>query len=224
MKEDWNDPDFARWWDERADTKPLRAEQLGVVLSLIQKTVRPGATILDLGAGSGRLEERLLELVPDAHVVAIDASQPMLALARDRLRGAGDRIVLLSGDFTALDAIAFPVSKYQIVVSSQALHHVPDEAKRSVFEAAYRLLERGGLLVIMDRVAVSRTDLRAVGRVVWNRLRGRRQHDHPATVATHLRLLRQAGFDATCVHALRNRAILTALKPAAEDTRSCRGC
>src|SRR5207302_43419 len=44
-------------------------------------------TILDVGCGTGRVTERLLELVPSGRVLAIDASGDMVDLAAARLRG-----------------------------------------------------------------------------------------------------------------------------------------
>jgi ubiquinone/menaquinone biosynthesis C-methylase UbiE len=44
--------------------------------------------VLDVGCGTGRVTEALLELVPRGRVLAMDASADMVALARRRL---GDR-------------------------------------------------------------------------------------------------------------------------------------
>ncbi|HME02660.1 MAG TPA: class I SAM-dependent methyltransferase, partial [Solirubrobacteraceae bacterium] len=49
------------------------------------------ATVLDVGCGTGRVTEALLELVPRGRILAMDASADMVALARRRL---GDRAEL----------------------------------------------------------------------------------------------------------------------------------
>ncbi|HEY2637455.1 MAG TPA: class I SAM-dependent methyltransferase, partial [Solirubrobacteraceae bacterium] len=81
--------------------------------------VPPGATILDVGCGTGRVTEALLELVPRGRVLAVDASSAMVELARRRL---GDRAEVWCQDALALDVDA-PVD---LIVSTAALHWVPD--------------------------------------------------------------------------------------------------
>lgn len=44
----------------------------------------PDATVLDVGCGTGRVTEALLELVPRGRVLAMDASADMVELARKR--------------------------------------------------------------------------------------------------------------------------------------------
>src|SRR3954469_16139060 len=53
------------------------------------------AAVLDVGCGTGRVTEALLELVPRGHVLAVDASAEMVALARRRL---GDRAEVFCQD------------------------------------------------------------------------------------------------------------------------------
>jgi len=54
--------------------------------------------VLDVGCGSGRIGEFALE-AGAARYVGVDFSEPMIALARSRLAGFGDRVQLLLGDF-----------------------------------------------------------------------------------------------------------------------------
>ena len=231
MKEDWHDPAWARAWDQHVDANPVREEHLDLVVSAIAAAYRPGATILDLGVGSGKLQARLLASLPDARFVGLDSSEVMLTMARERLRDSMDRVVLLKGDFSALAEVPLPRARYSIIVSIQALHHVPDEDKRRVFEWSAGRLSPGGLFVLMDRVAIGRDQIGALARVLLGRIRGAftgasgwsggrlvqrimRDHDHPSTVATHLRLLRGAGFDARCVRQHLDRAVFTAVRRA----------
>ena len=71
----------------RPRTNPTRTEQLDILLTLVEGEYRPGSAILDIGMGSGRVEESLLGRLPDAFVVGVDASEAMLALAAGRLSG-----------------------------------------------------------------------------------------------------------------------------------------
>jgi SAM-dependent methyltransferase len=81
----------------------------------LQRTLRPGLfnrrefalevarsyetpRVLDVGGGSGRIGERLLEQGASRYV-DVDLSDSMLGLARNRLSRFGDRVTLVQGDF-----------------------------------------------------------------------------------------------------------------------------
>src|SRR3954466_10351974 len=81
--------------------------------------IAPDATVLDVGCGTGRVTEALLELVPRGRVLAFDASPEMVELARERL---GERAEVWHQDVLELE-LAEPVDA---VVSNAVLHWVPD--------------------------------------------------------------------------------------------------
>jgi SAM-dependent methyltransferase len=72
----------------------LRRRQLAV------DTVRSYGSprVLDVGCGSGRIGEFVLDAGAGGYV-GVDFSEPMLALARERLERFGDRVQLIEGDF-----------------------------------------------------------------------------------------------------------------------------
>jgi trans-aconitate 2-methyltransferase len=83
------------------------------------KGIAPDATVLDVGCGTGRVTEALLELVPAGRVLAIDQSAEMVALARERL---GSRAEVWRQDVLDL-GLERPVDA---IVSTATLHWVPD--------------------------------------------------------------------------------------------------
>jgi SAM-dependent methyltransferase len=58
--------------------------------------------VLDVGGGSGRIGEPILEQGA-AHYVDVDLSSTMLDLARERLGRFGDKVELIQGDFLTTD-------------------------------------------------------------------------------------------------------------------------
>ena len=87
--------------------------------SLLQRTVRPGLfarrefaldvvrsysspRVLDVGCGSGRVAEQVLE-VGASEYVGVDFSEPMLELAKDRLAQYGSQVSLVCGDFLEVE-------------------------------------------------------------------------------------------------------------------------
>jgi SAM-dependent methyltransferase len=86
-----------------------------------------GGVLLDLGCGSGRLLARLALGRPDAHLVGLDLSEPMLETGRQLLahEGLADRVELRTGDITNFDSeLPQPLN---VVSCSLAMHHLPNE-------------------------------------------------------------------------------------------------
>jgi 16S rRNA (cytosine1402-N4)-methyltransferase len=68
---------------------------------------RPGGTYLDATLGLGGHAERLLQAsAPDGRVVGLDRDPAALALARERLAWAGDRLVAVAASFADLAEVA----------------------------------------------------------------------------------------------------------------------
>ena len=68
---------------------------------------RPGGTYVDATLGLGGHSQRLLEAsAPDGRVVGLDRDPAALALARDRLAWAGDRLQAVNASFADLAEVA----------------------------------------------------------------------------------------------------------------------
>ena len=77
--------------------------------------------VLDVGCGSGRIAELVLD-AGAGHYVGIDFAQEMLTLARARLQRFGDRAQLIEGDFaeTALDG------QFEVILALGLFDYLPD--------------------------------------------------------------------------------------------------
>lgn len=109
------------------------------VLERVAGRLRTGAKVLDVGCGTGRVTEALLELVSDESVLAIDASQEMVDLAGERL---GDRARVWRQDVLDL-VLDEPVD---VIVSTATLHWVADHDR--LWQRLAAALRCGGILEI----------------------------------------------------------------------------
>ncbi len=134
-------PSAPREWDATSyDALPLPHERWGRQL-LAAVPLRGDERVLDVGAGTGRDTEALLERLPRGHVVAVDGSAAMLARLRERLAGVGpDRLTVVRADLRQ----RLELEPVDAVFSVATLHWLPDH--EAVFGSLAAVLRPGGLL------------------------------------------------------------------------------
>jgi len=101
--------------------------------------LRGDETVLDAGAGTGRVTEMVLERLPRGRVIAVDASPSMVEKARERL--PSDRVTVICSDLVALE-LAEPVDA---VVSTATFHWIHDH--ELLFAHMRAALREGGQFV-----------------------------------------------------------------------------
>lgn len=136
---------------------PAYDEALDVVTYLVANHLPAPTRLLDLGSGTGAVPERLLAVMDELSVVAVDFSKGMLSQARRRLGAHGGRVEFVCADLreTLLPAHEGPEhGPLDSVVSCLAVHHLEDDEKRALFARVARALPVGGLFVLMDIVSM----------------------------------------------------------------------
>jgi S-adenosylmethionine-diacylgycerolhomoserine-N-methlytransferase len=110
-----------------------------------------GASVLEVGCGTGRNLVLAARLHPDARFFGIDVSTEMLTSAISAISRPGltNRIRVAHGDGTAFDPPAlFGVQSFDHILISYSLSMIPDW--RGVLHAAASHLKPGGRLHIVD--------------------------------------------------------------------------
>jgi SAM-dependent methyltransferase len=137
--------------DDRTDlpAEAVRAS-LGCGNPFFVADLRPGETVLDLGAGGGvdvLLSAR--RVGPSGKVYGLDMTDEMLALARRNAAAAGaDNVEFLKG---TIEAVPLPDATVDVVISNCVINLSLD--KPAVFAEMFRVLRAGGRVGVADVVA-----------------------------------------------------------------------
>jgi tRNA (cmo5U34)-methyltransferase len=152
------------------------------------------ASVLELGTGTGETALRVLAQHPGARWTGIDASDAMLARARERLPHADLRLARLEHPL--------PAGPFDLVVSVLAVHHLDEDAKRNLFT---RVAQVSHDFVLGDLVVPERPEDAAI------EVDG--VYDVPSSVADQLEWLRAAGFEAEATYVRPDLAVFRCRRP-----------
>lgn len=226
-------------WERRANTW----DEGGVVgldkvirAVLEEAAAAPGMVAVDLGCGTGQLAIPLAQA--GAHVKAVDISQNMILRLHEKAMASG--VGGIEGLVSAAEQFDLPEQSVDLVVTNYVLHHLRDEDKERVVQAAARWLKPGGRLVVGDmmfgRGATAR-DREIIGSKVvamvkkgpagWWRLAKNvvrfsfRIQERPVSLATWQAYFGRAGFDPVVSRPVVNEAaVVTGVRAGAPNTAS----
>lgn len=147
---DW----ITRWDAQQEGYMPDREERFTALIDVVEATAgRPDPLVLDLGCGPGSLATRLLDRMPAATVVAIDADPLLLALGeaaaagRPGLRWAD--LDLRRASWARDLGLDRPADA---AVSTTALHWLGVPELRAVYAEVAQVLRPGGVLLNGDHL------------------------------------------------------------------------
>jgi tRNA (cmo5U34)-methyltransferase len=159
----WNTSTAAEAFDQAAEfIHPLYLTVQDQVLRQLPFDSDAPFLLVDLGAGSGRLVERVLSQFPNARAALIDQSEPFLAIAERRLQRFGERVAFikrrlqddwlsaLSPAFRGLSMSKPPPSAVNAIVSMSAIHHLDSNEKKTLFARCHDVLAPGGVFINGD--------------------------------------------------------------------------
>jgi ubiquinone/menaquinone biosynthesis C-methylase UbiE len=142
LKSYYQDQQVVRSYLQRRTTQPLNGllhrRQVALLNEIVAAT-RP-ARVLELACGPGRLTA---EVHGVRFGVAVDASLPMLRLARERTRGA-------EWQFVRTDAfrLPFPSKTFDFVYSARFVRHFEIEHRQRLYAEILRVLAPRGMFLV----------------------------------------------------------------------------
>jgi tRNA (cmo5U34)-methyltransferase len=184
---------------------PEYDEMIATGIEVLAALAPADGHILDLGGGTGALSSAVLAGLPSSRVTVLDVDADMLAEARRRLAGFGDRVSFQEASF--LD----PLPGADAAVASLALHHVHDlDTKTALYRAIHDALSPGGVLLnldaavsegarlnglVFDRMALRMRDHGIGDAEAREHFASWAQEDRYFPLDAELGALREAGFD-----------------------------
>jgi ubiquinone/menaquinone biosynthesis C-methylase UbiE len=121
--------------------RPLRK------LTVDNALIKPDDSVLDVGCGTGEVTLLAKTRAKAGKVYGIDPAPEMIAMARKK---AARRNLDIDFRVGVIESLPFPDSSIDVVTSSLMMHHLPEDLKVRGLAEIYRVLKRGGRLLIAD--------------------------------------------------------------------------
>ena len=129
----------------------MREERFSFMMDVIEETHPEVNRILDAGCGPASFTVRLAERFKDARIYSIDYDPVLLKLAKNNTSIYGSRVKILEYDLKG-NAWAKDLAgkDFDAIVSTTALHWIPQNNLSNVYKNFYKLLEDGGIFMDGD--------------------------------------------------------------------------
>ena len=195
---------------------------VSILVDFINQDRQDHFSVIDLGCGTGTLSKAIASHFPHAAITCVDISEKMLQIAMSKV---GTNITAIRADF---GQFVFP-QKYDVIVSSLALHHLETDAdKLSFYQKIYSALSANGAFLNIDVVTAGNDRIQKIYMKHWKEfmvantspseveskwLPNYYAEDRPTSISTHFKLLEQSGFcQIDCVYKNYNYAVFLAEK------------
>jgi len=132
-------PGAPRWFNQQIDDLQRRAVQRALTLAALAS----GASVLDVGCGTGRWVRRFQEI--GLRATGVDATATMLRLARL----CGTRAPLLAGEAFRLP---FADAAFDCISDITVVQHIPTPLQPQALAEMIRVLRPGGRLILMELI------------------------------------------------------------------------
>lgn len=110
--------------------------------------IKPGDNVLEIGCGTGSLTlAAKAQVGSSGEVAGIDLAPEMVAKARHKAARKGADVSFQEG---SIAKIPFPDNRFDVVMCSFMIFHMPEDVRSKGFKEIYRVLKSEGHLFILD--------------------------------------------------------------------------
>ena len=110
--------------------------------------LKPGDSVLDVGCGTGTVAMVAKRQVGATGVVhGIDPSPEMIARAKKKAARAAADVTFAEA---IVEALPYPDARFDVVLSTLMLHHLPRSARHACAREIRRVLKPGGRVLVVD--------------------------------------------------------------------------
>jgi len=183
---------------------PYYPEMVQALVLAIHFSKNTALEVCDLGCGTGTISKHIVEKFKKATITCVDMAPNMLSIAKTKLKGI-PKTEFINANFYEFE---FP-KKYDVVISSLALHHlVTNEDKINFYKKIYTALKPKGIFLNADVVLASDPKLQKQFMKKWIEFISRKnkkeevkkcltlykKEDRPAKLIDQLNWLKKIGF------------------------------
>jgi len=183
---------------------PFYNEMVNDLILVIPFEKNENIDVIDLGCGTGTLSLKIKEFFTNAKITCMDMTKKMLELAKIKLSKYENVEYILENFYT------FNFNKkYDLVISSFALHHLIDpEDKKKFYQKIYNSLKVNGCFYNLDILIGPNDEIQNFYMKKWEEFLSQNlseeevnrnferyhEEDSPESIMNYLKWLEEAGF------------------------------
>src|SRR5579871_6158383 len=157
-----------RWDVQQERYMPDREDRFTALIDAVAEGAgRQDPLVVDLGCGPGSLSVRLLDRLPEANVVAVDADPLLLGLGRAGSSRPGLRFVELDLAKPGWSRALGLDRQVDAAVSTTALHWLAPARLAAMYAELATIIRPGGLLLNGDHLAEDKSTTPVLARLGW---------------------------------------------------------
>ncbi|MCL2115829.1 MAG: class I SAM-dependent methyltransferase [Methanobrevibacter sp.] len=188
--------------NQRKKLIPVFDDFYGIAIENIEINAKQ-PKVIEIGAGTGLFSQMFLNKFPEAKMDLVDLAEDMLNIAKERFSNN------ININFFNKNILDFtPNEKYDIVISSLAIHHLETYEQEKLYNKIFNWLKKDGIFVNAEMIAGEsefsnnkyekwiikkakdnglddKAKLKAIERL---------KLDKKVPISTHLKWLKKAGF------------------------------
>ena len=204
MKNDNSSPFSANTYDkEIINTIPFYREFYNQTFDVIEQCNFSKLNWLDLGCGTGNLEQLAFKKFNSPNFVMVDPSENMLEIAKEKFKDR--KIQYICGDSAS---ICFD-SCFEVVTAIQSHHYMDRDSRKTATEKIYKALNENGIYITFENVVPKDEIVKSFELLRWRKFlqnHGKSEEQakahnlrcgknyFPITTDEHIELFKNAGF------------------------------